>query len=114
MPRTSLAVQSVPFQKGAGITYAAADTVNGNMFDNDGNTVLIVKNAGAGAINVTVTAVDDEAGRSVNLVQNVAATSDAILGPFRTPWWNQRGSDLGKVYVDFSGAASVAALKLQR
>ncbi|GAB6171994.1 hypothetical protein JCM15765_14720 [Paradesulfitobacterium aromaticivorans] len=114
MPRTSIPVQTVPFQGGAAITYAAADTVNGNVFTNDSDTVLIVKNAGAGAITVTVTAVPDEAGRSVNLVHTVNATSDAVIGPLRTGWWNQRGADLGKVYIDFSGAASVAALKIQR
>lgn len=113
MPRTSIAVQSVPFQGAAGVTYAAADVTNGNMYDNDGGTVLIVK-AGAGAVTVTVTAVPDEAGRAVDLVQAVAANTDAIIGPLRTGWWNQSGTDLGKVYVSCSAAASVAALKLQR
>lgn len=112
--RTSIALQTAPFQGGASISYAAADVTNGNKFDNDGSTVLVVKNTGAAAINVTVTAVPDEAGRSVNLVQSVAAGAEAIIGPLRTGWWNQRGADLGKVYVSCSAAASIAALKLQR
>lgn len=115
MPRTSIAVQSVPFQKSSAITYTAADSTNGMMFDNDGYTVLLVKNGGASPINVTIRAVTDEAGRSVDEVRSVANGTDAVFGPYRPAWWNQRSTDLGKVYVDFSASASVnvAALKIQ-
>ncbi|CRF28840.1 Uncharacterised protein [Mycobacterium tuberculosis] len=115
MPRTAIAVQTIGFQSGTTISYAAADATNGMLFPNNGQTVLVVKNASAGSINVTVKAVADEAGRSVDLVQAVAAGADAIIGPLRPAWWNQRSADLDKVYVDFSAAASVsvAALKLQ-
>lgn len=113
MARTSVAVQTIPFQKAATVTFTAADVTNGNMFDNDGSTVLLVK-AGAGAVTVTVTAVEDEAGRAVNLTQNVSANAEAIIGPLRTGWWNQSGADIGKVHVSCSAAASIAALKLQR
>lgn len=116
MPRTSIPITTVGFQQGTEISYTAADSTNGMMFANDGFTVLVVKNASAGAVNVTINAVADEAGRSVNYVQAVTAGKEAIIGPLRPAWWNKRsGTDLGKVYVDFSASASVsvAALKLQ-
>lgn len=113
--RTSIPIQTVPFQKGAAIVYNAVDSGNGMMFENDGNTVLIVQNNGGSPVNVTVRAVPDEAGRSVDHVQAVGAGQVAILGPFRQRWWNQTAQDMGKVYVDFSASASVsvAALRLQ-
>lgn len=116
MGRTSIAVQTVPFQRGATVTFTAADATNQMVVVNDGQTILLVKNGSASSINVTITAVADEAGRSTNLVQAVAAGAEAILGPFRPAWWNQRSTDLGKIYVDFSAGTSVtvAALKLQQ
>jgi hypothetical protein len=115
MPRTSIPITTVAFQQGTTHSYTVADSTNGMMFTNDGLTVLVVKNASGASINVTINAVADEAGRSVNYVQAVGAGAEATMGPFRPVWWNRRSTDLGKVYVDFSASASVsvAALKLQ-
>jgi hypothetical protein len=116
MPRTSIPITTVAFQQGTALSYTAADSTNGMMFDNAGDTILIVKNASGGSINVTINAVADEAGRSVNYIQAVAAGTEAIIAPLRPAWWNQRNTDSGKVYVDFSASTSVnvAALKTQR
>lgn len=115
MPRTSIPITTVGFQQGTTHAYTAADSTNGMMFTNDGMTILVVKNASGASINVTVNAVPDEAGRSVNYVQAVGAGAEATIGPLRPAWWNQRNTDTGKVYVDFSASASVsvAALRLQ-
>lgn len=116
MARTSIPITTVGFQQGTQLSYTSADSANGMMFDNAGDTVLIVKNASGASINVTINAVADEAGRSVNYVQAVAAGTEAIIAPLRPAWWNQRSADIGKVYVDFSASTSVnvAALKTQR
>lgn len=115
MPRTSIPITVNAFQQGTELAYSAADSTNGMMFDNDGFTILVVKNASGSSVNVTINAVTDEAGRSVNYVRSVSAGKEAVIGPFRPGWWNQRTADIGKVYVDFSASASVsvAALKLQ-
>jgi hypothetical protein len=116
MARTSIPITIVGFQQGTQLSYTAADSTNGMMFDNAGDTTLIIKNGSGASINVTINAVADEAGRSVNYVQAVAAGAEAIIAHLRPAWWNQRNSDTGKVYVDFSASTtvSVAALKTQR
>ncbi len=114
--RTSIAVQDVPFQSNlAGITLGAVDAVNGMMFPNDGATILIIRNSDAAAKTVTIKSVPDEAGRSVDQVITVAAGAIAIVGLLRPAWWNQRSTDAGSVYIDFSAATSttVAALRLR-
>lgn len=118
MARTAIAIVEVPFQNGIqNITYAAADQPNGMKFDNDGSTLLLVINTGAGACTVTIRAVADEAGRTVDVVLVVPITTGrAIAGPFRPQWWNQRvAPDVGAVGVDFSTGTgvSVAALRLK-
>lgn len=108
MPRTSIAVEEVPFQSADNdVTFNAVDAANGMMFPNDGRTILLVKNADAAAKTVTIRAVPDEAGRSVDLVVTVAAGKTALVPPLRPAWWNQRsGADMGQVYVDFSAATN--------
>lgn len=116
MARSSIPLTTVGFQQGTELSYVPADSANGMMFENAGDTTLYIKNASGGSINVTVNAVADEAGRSVNYVQAVGAGKEATIAHLRPAWWNQRSSDVGKVYVDFSASASVsvAALKTQR
>lgn len=115
MPRTSIAVEEVPFQSfDNDITFGAVDAVNGMMFPNDGQTVLLVKNADAASKTVTVQSVQDENGRTGNLVVTVAAGKTGIIGPLRPKLFSQRSIDAGMVYVDFSAATSttVACLRL--
>lgn len=70
MARTSITVTEVPFQgKMDNLTFQAADAANGMKYQNpDGRAALIIKNTGASPVMVTVKAVPDEAGRSVDLV----------------------------------------------
>lgn len=117
MARTSIAIQEVASQSNiAAVTLGAVDSVNGMMFPNDGQTILLVQNADAAPKTVTVASVADEAGRTGDQVITVAAGKIAIVGPLRQAWWNQRSSDAGNVYVDFSAATSttVAALRLKQ
>ncbi|MFK7695405.1 hypothetical protein [Paenibacillus sp. HJGM_3] len=116
MPRTAIPIQTNNFQGGANVTLGAADSVNGMQFPNDGDTTLMVRNAGGSAITVTVVSVPDEAGRTGDLALSVTAGGVAIFGPFRPAWWNQSGADAGKVNVNFSSATSVTvgAIKQQK
>lgn len=108
MARTAIAVQEIQFLGSGAIAFTAADATNGMMFPNDGRTVLLIKNGGAGAITVTVTSVPDEYGRTGDLIISVAAGEERIVGPLRPALFNQRsGADQGTVYVGFSAATSV-------
>lgn len=117
MARTAIPVTQAPAQGGiANLTFTAADAVNGMMYDNDGLTVVVVKNTGAGACTVTARSVADEAGRTQDLALIVPITTGiGFIAPLRRAWWNQRAADVGKVYLDFSTATgvSVAVLQLQ-
>ena len=110
MARTAITVQKVAL---GGLTpsFAAAD-INGQYFSNDGNVLLEVKNAGAGAITVTITAVAKLAGVSLtNPAISVPLTNgDKMIGPFDPTVFNQ--SD-GTVYVDYSGVTSVTVAAIQ-
>jgi len=117
MARTAIAVQEVPFQGSAAVNFGAADSVNGMVFPNDGRTILLVKNAGAAPITVTVASVQDEYGRSGDIsAASVDVGAERVVGPLRPALWNQKsGTDMGKVYVDVSDDTSVtvAALRLE-
>lgn len=117
MPRVDIVVQTVS-QSGLSPTYAAADAANDMMFLNDGQTFLHVKNGGAGAVAVTVVSVPDPYGRLGNVVVNIPAAGERIIGTFKGFLFNQNpGSiDVGKIYVDFDVATTVtvAALKIPK
>lgn len=111
MARTAITPQAA----GGAVTFGAADATNGMRFVNDGKTVLIVKNASAAAITVTVRSVPCSHGRLGDLIVTVPATTgEAVIGPFAKDLFDQQSTDLGNVYVDFSASASVtvAAVKL--
>lgn len=115
MPRTSIPITEIGLNGSLNpIVWTAADSTNDMMFDNDGRTVLLIRNASAGAVNVTVKSVADEAGRTGDIVMAVAAGNTSAVSPLRPAWWNQRSGDIGKVHVDFDVATSitVAALRL--
>lgn len=97
------------------IAFAAVDAVNGNEFENDGKTIIIVRNASASPVTVTFTSVADEAGRTGDVAAVVAAGDTMLFGPLRPSWWNQRSGDHpGSVLVTFSASTSitVAAVRL--
>lgn len=102
MARSELTVQTI-VKTGLADTYAAAN-VDGNSFDNDGNTFLHVKNAGVGSITVTIQTpgtVDDLAVSDRTVT--VANGAEKMIGPFPPGIYNQSG----EVYVDYSGVTSV-------
>jgi hypothetical protein len=110
MPRTAIAIQSVAGNNGAQLNEVTPDAVNGNMFDNDGRTRLVVHNGDAASKTVTVRAIACSHGRSVDVSQVVAAGARAVLGPFDPSLFNQPGpTDQGKVYVDWSASTNVKA-----
>jgi hypothetical protein len=108
MARTAIAIQSVPANSAAQLTSVTPDQANGNMFDNDGTTVLVVHNGDGTSKTVTVTGVNCPHGRQSQIIQAVAAGERAFFGPFEPGLWNQvSGADQGKVYVDWSAATNV-------
>lgn len=108
MARTSIAVQQILGNSGATVATAAADSVNGMQFVNDGQTELHVFNGSGAPINVTTRSVPCSHGRSVDIVTAVAAGARATIGPLDPASFNQGGGGVGNfVNVDFSASASV-------
>jgi hypothetical protein len=120
MPRTALAVQEItPFTGLASIVFTAADSANGMMFPNDGRTLLFVRNNDVAAKTVTIVSVPDDALRTgdIPLVVPAAAAglqAVAMSNPLRPGLFNQRTTDVGNVYVNFSAATNltVAAVRI--
>lgn len=106
MARTDFTVEEVPYQETYLPSPQTPDTVNGNMFENDGTVVISVLNRSGSPCNVTIYAVGDLADRIVNQEVTVAASNARVFAPLRPIWWNQRtGDDIGKVYLDFSNGS---------
>jgi hypothetical protein len=109
MPRTSLTAQSVTGSAPlVPLTFGAVDAVNGNQWTYTGRRRLIVNNASASPVTVTVrtNTGSNVSGLTVpNRVITVAAgtMTFVIEGP------EARQSADGMVYVDFSAATSVTA-----
>lgn len=98
----ALAVQR-PALAGTAVTYAAA-AGGGDTFDNDGKTLLHVKNGGGGSINVTANAsIACNQGHDHDAVVAVPAGGERIIGPFPL---NQFGPTVSLTY---SGVTSVTA-----
>lgn len=109
MARTALAtILSLPDQ-GVGVsagaqdlTFTAGDDVNGNDVPCTGKELVIVKNTDAGAQTVTFTAKEDGYGRTGAITAySLAASDEAIFGPFPTDCWRQTDA---KLYIDVSDA----------
>lgn len=103
---------------GLAASYAAA-AAGGDTVDNDGKVVLHVKNGGAGAINVTVTAQVTSVAvegygtltRS-NAVVAVPAGAERFIGPFPTQAFNN-SSGRAAISYDVVTSVTVAALRLE-
>lgn len=116
MPRTSIPVTEVGFLTEVdNLTWTTPDQANGNMFPNDGMTVLVIRNTTVGVITATVVSVPDEWGRTGDLSVAVPAnTGVAFVPPLAPAVFNQRAADLGNVYVNWSAAgAQIAALRIR-
>lgn len=117
MARVAIAINTLG-PNGGGLndtTFTAGDATNDHEFDNDGNTLLVVRNTDVAAKTVTVKSVADPFGRSQDLTLTVPALSGAnpglaMAGPFLSAIWNQSGA---KVHVDIASATnlSFAAVK---
>lgn len=106
MARTEIEVEHAPFQGTIQPTDQPADATNGMMFLNDGQTVFIVNNNSSSDVTVTVVSERDEAGRYQDQ-EIVINNNSRVFNLMRQFLWNQRASDIGKVYVDFSADTDV-------
>jgi hypothetical protein len=102
LPRTTIA-RSTTKLSGADLSMVAADSVNGMQFQNNGNQALVVNNASAAGITVTIDFAADRHGRDGTKTISVGAGGEKYIGPFIPELYNQGGY----VYVDFSADTSV-------
>ena len=111
----TLTVQE-PSEVGAALTYANA-AGGGDVFPNDGKTVLHVKNGGGSSINVTITAQTTAAtvpGMGVvaksNRVVAVPAGEDRMIGPLPTKAFNNSSNQAA---VSYSAVTSVTVAPIR-
>lgn len=110
MARTDISVTDQPFQGSTTISYTSGDATNNMKFVNTGTTILIAS-IGSTSTTITIKAVDDMAGRSVD--ESVTTTgNEVVLGPFNQSWWNQSGTDEIHVDLDQDTGVNLAALRL--
>lgn len=105
MARTTLTIETAagaaPLAENA-LTFTAADVANGNQFVHTGRELLLVKNTGVGANNVTLLSVAI-AGRQDpknSVAQSIPAGEERLYGPFGNGW---RQTD-GYVYINGDNA----------
>lgn len=111
MARTSIPVTDQPNEGSTEISYTSGDATNNMKFTNTGTVILLVS-VGTTQTQITIQAVDDMAGRSVNETKTVTS-SEVIFGPFTQSWWNQQdGTDEVYVDLDQDTDVNVAALRL--
>lgn len=110
MARTEITVQDVSLA-GVTPTFAAA-FVDGNMFKNDGNVIIEVKNTGGASVNVTIQTPAKVGGIDLAevIVAVPATTGHKVIGPFDPSIFNQAG---GVTYVDTSAQTGVTIAVLR-
>lgn len=106
MAKTVLAVQQITLTP-LPIAYLAVDSVNGNTFANDGNTIAIIKNASASSITATFTSVQDPYGRIGDVAVTVPAAGESVVGPFPQVLFNQPAPNSGFLNCTFSSGTTV-------
>lgn len=89
----------------------AADTGEGDAFDNDGQTFVMFRNIDvADALTlsmITGATVDGLAVADPTLVVAISATVKTIVGPFSVDTFNQpSGTNAGQVQLDYTGTAA--------
>lgn len=115
MARTAVAVQDISTYPTIGgvVTLTNVDSVNNNMFPNDGRTLLVIYNPTGGALTFTLSSVADGLGRTGDLTSvSVAAGKVWVGGPFRKRDFDQTGTDVGNVYVQAASGLQVGALRI--
>lgn len=108
MARTSLTPDEIsgPYQQsGTDLTWTAGDATNGNSYTCTGREMVLARNTDTSTHTVTIKAVDDPYGRSVDASETLAATGNAgdytAFGPLPRIGWQQ--SD-GAVYIDVASS----------
>ena len=114
MAATTLTPQVVPgFNTGLlSTTLVAPDAVNGNAFNNDGRTALLVVNASASPITITWTLPPSPRNANGNFgttqVQTVPASKTAVLG-FLDPGTYNNSSGVATFTASTATSVTVAA-----
>lgn len=114
MARTALTAQQVA-PTGLSPSYSAANA-DGHQFANDGNTLLHVKNGGAGACVVTVQTPQQIAGLDVaEQAITIPAGEERLIGRLRPATYNRPtgAADPNTVYVDFDAVDSVTVALIE-
>lgn len=107
-----LTVQQVALT-GLNPSYAAA-SAGGDSFDNDGRTVLHVKNTNASSRTVTVASQKPAVpglAPSNNAVSVPATTGERFIGPFDPTVWNDSNGDVQVTYSADAGV-TIAAIRI--
>jgi hypothetical protein len=123
MPFTAIAVQEAKQTVGgigfgpllSPVVFTTNDSVNGNMFLNDGKTILIINNPLGAIWSASIITVSDNYGRLDTALQsfNIGIGGYAFVGPLDRRIWNQRSTDTGYVYVSIPQAGlKLAAIRL--
>lgn len=113
MARTALA--SLPVVDEGVVVAMTAANADGHSIAGGGDAILLVKNDGAGSINVTIQTAAQMDGLDVaDQVVAVAAGVQKAIGPFRPTTYDRASgaTDAGKVYVDFSAVTSLTVAAL--
>lgn len=108
MPRTDLpAAQQVnPSTPIAALNLTAVDGTNGNQWTYKGDQLLVVRNGGGASITATIKSATSVDGLAVpDRTVSIAAGATAVVLEAQVA----RQPSNGKVYIDWSAAASVTA-----
>jgi hypothetical protein len=111
MPRTALTTQDVGIA-GLAPVYTAGDSVNGMTAVADYDSFLHVKNSGAGACTVTLSATAKLGGIGIpdQTVVVPITTGDRMIGPLRPDLFAQTD---GTVYIGLSTATGVTVASIR-
>lgn len=116
MARTAIAITDATTQPpNVQISTVASDNVNGNMFLNDGRTILLALNSSGGALTITIASIADKYGRSDTALTTLSIPAGVFkfFGPFPQSVWNQLGADIGNIYVNTAASTlQVSAVRL--
>ena len=103
--------------EGGGITFQTADS-GGDVFPNDGKTILVFWNDDAALAVVTVTAQDTTATgvgfgavTKANAVKSIAANTADVMGPFPTSAFNTASAQVAVTYSSVTDL-DVAAVRV--
>ena len=112
MARTTLSpIASLGAYAGAMSTFAFTDlgttSTDGHQFKVTGAELLLIRNISGGAQNINIDSVDDDLGRSEDIVDSIPANGFAVIGPMKLEGWKQTD---GNIYLDSTSTALKAAV----